>query len=201
MGCKGEKERSWGSEVTTYSMPPKMASENPMLDNLFRAIRPGGQDPLLRSGNLVTFIYQFWKNDPAPLLLVTDVTMGVRVRGLNLHYLTFPVLKNLLRSAAGNPITYQQIKGEQFIVNCFREFKWTGIRQIKKLDVNFLLTTMAVARSFDPNQIDAIRKSVREQLMRPTNQPATRLTGNTVSTPIPVQPVPTVQTVPTTPTI
>jgi hypothetical protein len=167
-----------------------------MLANLFRAIRPGGQDPLLRSGSLVTFSYQFWKNDPTPLLLITDANPGVRIRGLNLHYVTFPALKNLLRATAGRPITYQQIKGDQFIVNSFREFKWNGIRQIKKLDVDFLLTAMAVARSFDPNQVDAIRQSVREQLMRPTNQPATQMTGTRVTTPIPVQPAPTVATTP-----
>jgi hypothetical protein len=173
---------------------------NPMLANLFRAMRAGGQDQMLRSGTLVTFSYQFFKNDPTPLLLITDIVPGVRVRGLNVHYLTFPAIKQLLRSTGGRPVSYQQIKGDQFIVNSFREFKWAGIRQIKKLDVNFLLTVMATARGMDPNQIDAIRQSVREQLMKPTNPAANQMTGTQVATPVPVQRVQTAPVTPTAPT-
>jgi len=58
------------------------------------------------------------------------------------------------------------------MVKAFRSYKWNGIRQVKVLDTDFLLKVMATVRSFDPNQIQAIRESVQEQINRVVNPPA-----------------------------
>ena len=123
----------------------------------------------VKSGDLITFSYSNWKNDPSPLVIVADTIFGNRVRGVNLHYLTFPYIKNILRSNTVG-FSYRNIKGDKYIVDAFRTYKWSGIGMVKKLDTKFLLTVMATARSFDPNQIAAIRKTVEEQLRRSVNQ-------------------------------
>lgn len=147
---------------------------NPIFTNLFRPIDPMGQSNFVGKGSLVTFNYTFFVHDPYPLVVVTDVFPGNVMRGVNLHYLTFPYIKALIRSS--NPaFSYQNIKGDQYIVNAFRSYKWHGIRQIKKLDSDFILTVMATARSFDPNEIQAIRQSVKDQINMQMNPRASDL--------------------------
>lgn len=130
-------------------------------------------------GSLITFNYMYHKpgHDPAPLVLVTDV-WNKYVRGLNLHYLTFPTIKKLMFPTPGQSIcespqfTYQYIKGNDYIVSAFRQYKRDGIQQLKKLDCNFIVNALAISRSFDPNEIEAIRKQVREQIRRLGNPQA-----------------------------
>ena len=72
-----------------------------------------------------------------------------------------------------NPnFTYQYIKNNNYIISAFRQYKRSGIENIKKLDCQFVVNTIGISRSFDPNEIEAIRKSVREQISRMTNQQA-----------------------------
>jgi hypothetical protein len=128
----------------------------------------------LRKGALISFGYQWWKHDPYPLLIVTDVFSGDKIRGINLHYLTFPYIRNVLRTGGNNQaFSYANIKGDRYITNAFRSYKWNAIRQVRVLDVSFLLNIMGIVRSFDPSQIMAIRRSVQEQLRRATNPAAT----------------------------
>jgi len=130
-------------------------------------------------GSLVTFNYLFHKpgHDPAPMVLITDI-WAQYIRGINLHYLTFPVIKNLIYPAPGkslcdNPIfTYQYIKRNSYITSAFRQYKRNGIERLRKLDCAFIVNALAVSRSFDPNEIEAIRRSVREQIRRMVNEPA-----------------------------
>jgi hypothetical protein len=109
------------------------------------------------------------------------------MRGVNLHYLTFPYIKNLLRSGAGNQgFSYGNIKADPYIVNAFRSYKWQGIRQVKMLDSAFLLTVMATVRSFDPTQVAAIRQAVQEQIQREVNprpEPGTAVEATTAGVP------------------
>lgn len=129
-------------------------------------------------GSLISFFYQFHKpgHDPQPLVLVTDI--GNYLRGLNLHYLTFPTIKKLLFPAQGKPVcdsplmTYQYIKNDTYITSAFRQYKRNGIQNLKKLDCGFIVNALAMSRSFDPYEIEAIRKSVREQIQRIINPPA-----------------------------
>jgi hypothetical protein len=44
---------------------------------------------------------------------------------------------------------------------------------IKKLNCEFVVNAMGITRSFDPNEIEAIRRSVREQIRRMANPQAT----------------------------
>jgi len=130
-------------------------------------------------GSLVNFNYIFHKpgHDPAPMVLITDV-WGQYIRGINIHYLTFPVIKKLMFPGSGlsicdNPIfTYQYIKGNAYISSAFRQYKRTGIERLRKLDCAQIVNALAISRSFDPNEIEAIRRSVREQIRRMANPQA-----------------------------
>jgi hypothetical protein len=146
---------------------------NPLVSKLFTTLNKPNTNNFLKRGSLVAFGYQRWIHDPYPLVLVTDVWPGVGMRGLNLHYLTFPYIRSLLQQGCPNPaFSYQNIKGDAYIVGAFRSYKWASIRQVKMLDCDFLLTVMGTVRSFDPNQVQAIRRSVQEQIQRLVNPPA-----------------------------
>lgn len=163
----------------------------------------------ITQGTLMSFAYSFWKNDPYPLIIVTKVTPGKMIKGVNLHYLTFPYIKNLLSTQCNNPaFSWQSIKGQSYIENAFRSYKWGGIRQVKVLDCQFLLTIMGMVRSFDPAEIEIIRRQVQEQIRQQVNPKAYEVT-----TPVQQQPrtaappvtqiapaAPAVQQVPTVPT-
>lgn len=143
---------------------------DPKISKLFRDVK---QDAIIKKGSLVAFNYGFWIHDPYPLVIVTDVFPGKLVRGVNLHYLTFPFIKTILQGSCENVgFSYSNIRGDKYITNAFRSYKWPGIRQIKKLDCDFLLTVMATVRSFDPSQIQTIRESVQQQMSRTVNPPA-----------------------------
>lgn len=162
----------------------------PFVDVLLNSSRSNLSGALSR-GDLVSFSYAFHKpgHDPSPLVIVTDPDYPVRVtrpgaflsqyiRGINLHYLTFPVIKKLIfpnsnQSVCENPnFTYQSIKNNGYISSAFRQYKKNGIGSLRKLDCNFIVNSMAISRSLDPNEIEAIRKSVREQINRIINPPA-----------------------------
>lgn len=128
----------------------------------------------ITKGSLVNFNYTFHKpgHDPYPLVLITDIWQNY-IRGVNLHYLTFPDIKRLLQPNCNNPaFSYFNIKGDGYIVSAFRQYKKRGIRQIRKLDCAFLLNILASVRSLNPSEVEAIRRSVREQIQRLTNPAA-----------------------------
>ncbi len=138
---------------------------------------------IVQKGTLITFNYTFHKpnHDPYPLVLVTDRDFLVRsknridLRGVNLHYLGFNEIRNLLQSNCNNVnFSYDSLKQKQYIplINAFRQYKKNGMRQIKVLDCAFLLNVLASVRSISPSEVEAIRKSVREQITRLTNPAA-----------------------------
>lgn len=141
-------------------------------------------NPTIVRGSLITFNYLFHKpppgHDPWPLVLVTDVNYkgGLYLRGCNIHYLTFPVIKKLMFPSPGQSIcenpqfSYQYIKGDAYIKSAFRQYKKNGIQSVRKLDCKFIVNALAMSRSFDPNEIEAIRRSVREQIRRLANPQA-----------------------------
>ena len=147
------------------SLPGNLSAPNPI-------------NPVIGRGSLCTFNYLFAKpgHDPVPLVLITDPNYkDIYCRGINLHYLTFPTIKKLMFPAPGQSIcdnpqfTYQYIKGNEYIVSAFRQYKKKGIQSLKKLNCEFIVNAMSLSRSFDPNEIEAIRKSVREQIRRMAN--------------------------------
>ena len=126
---------------------------------------PNPVNPLIGRGSLCTFSYLYHKpgHDPVPLVLITDDSFprqgpkaGTCIRGINLHYLTFPTIKKLMFPAPGHSIcdspqfTYQYIKGNEYIVSAFRQYKKSGIQSLKKLNCDFIVNAMAISRSFDP---------------------------------------------------
>ena len=139
----------------------------------------------VQKGSLITFNYTFHKpyHDPYPLLLVTDKEFIVKsknrvdVRGVNLHYLSFNDIRVLLQSNCNNTnFSYSSLKQSGYISvinSAFRQYKRNGIRQVKILDCAFLLNVLASVRAISPSEVDAIRKSIREQISRLTNPAAT----------------------------
>jgi hypothetical protein len=106
------------------------------------------------------------------MVLITDTPrQGFNyIRGLNLNYLTFPTIKGLLQQFGENTnFSYGNIRGQQYIVSAFRQYKHPGISGIQKLNSPFLLNVLACARSVDPNEVEAIRKLVRDQIRQKTN--------------------------------
>ena len=132
-----------------------------------RANQYGPSVRTITNGSLVTFGYQFAKNDLYPLVILTRVT-GKYFSGLNLHYLSFNTIKEVLQKNqmnACNPLfDYQKVKLKTNLLGSFRRYKRVGIRNLKRLDCDLILNALATPRAIDPQQVEAIRQSVKEQI-------------------------------------
>lgn len=125
----------------------------------------------IKRGSLIAFQYMWYEHDPFPLCLVGKLWPNGMISGLNLHYLTFRYMKQLTNTFCGKMFHYGFIKGNQYIVNSYRSYKRDGRKQVKVLDCDFLNGVLKTARSFKPNEIEAIRQEVQKQLkqkMHPT---------------------------------
>lgn len=154
-----------------------------MNPNLFQTIEQclksnnalmGPKTPIIGKGSLCKFTYLYAKpgHDQTPMVLITDVWRDF-VRGININYLTFPAIKGLLQQfGENNGFSYSNIKGQEYIVSAFRQYKRLGISGIQKLNSAFLLNVLACSRSIDPNEIEAIRRMIREQIRQTTNTQA-----------------------------
>ena len=127
-------------------------------------------------GSLVAFNYpNSWAivpniiHDPYPLVIISDIWPSY-IRGVNLHYLTFPYIKNLLQGNSGNTsFSYYNIKGDNYLKNAFRMYVRVGMRRVKVIDSSFLLTVLGTMRSFAPGEIDNMKRYIQEQLSRQMN--------------------------------
>jgi hypothetical protein len=131
----------------------------------------GPQTPIIGKGSLCRFTYLYAKpgHDQTPMVLITDVWRDY-IRGINTNYLTFPTIKGLLQQFGENAgFSYNNVKGREYIVSAFRQYKRLGISGIQKLNSAFLLNALACARTIDPNEIEAIRRTIREQIRQTTN--------------------------------
>ena len=91
-----------------------------MVQSLFQPVTKGPvanpdpntpADPIVRKGSLISFNYMFMKHDPYPMVIVTDIMYGRRIRGVNLNYLTFRDIKRMLDQFGENPaFSYKNIK-------------------------------------------------------------------------------------------
>lgn len=157
---------------------------SPMMQQLFKSV--DNRIPIqntVTKGSLISFNYSFWAHDPYPMVIVSDIIQGNKIRGINLHYLTFNYVNSLLRTVSGNPaFSYSFIKNDTYITSAFRSYKWQGIKNIKKLDSNFILSIMGMVRSFDINEIEAIRKSIQQQMNVLLNPPADTISSNIPTT-------------------
>ncbi len=135
----------------------------------FRDVRPGA---------LVQFTYGSGNeriHDRTPLVILTDVNNRY-FRGLNLHYLTFPAIKKVLQksgmNACNNPFfNYKNnIKQDEYIKTAFRRYKRVNVRRLKILNCDFVLNVMASVRAIDPQEIEAIAETIKEQMLRTVQQ-------------------------------
>ncbi len=151
----------------------------------------------INKGSLISFNYTKWKHDPYPLVLITDITPGVKLRGVNLHYMTFNSIKNIIKNSCSNPgFSYSNIRGDKYIISAFRSYEWASIRQIKRFDCNVLLNIMATVRNYDPSESKAIREAVQQQLKQVVNTKADSMTTNP-ATPNVAQPTTPINQTPT----
>lgn len=140
-------------------------------------------------GSIIVFNYSYWKNDKTPCVLVSSVD-GTYLSGVNIHYLPFATIRGLLPSA--NPsFSYFSIKKNTYIVDAFRSYLIRGIdfSKAKIVDSKFLLQMMALANSFDPNQIKAIRQQIEQQLSMSSTQPQAAPSPATIFGTTPANPV------------
>lgn len=152
---------------------------NSNLGETVRANQFGPSVKRLGTGSLVQFTYGFVKpgpsHDKTPLVIVTDIN-NQYIRGLNLHYLDFRLIKRILQksgmNACGNPMfSYRNnIKQNIDIKTAFRRYKRIGVRRLKLLNCDFVLNVMGSVRAIDPQEVEAIREAIKEQLERTVKQ-------------------------------
>lgn len=138
----------------------------------------------LVGGTLVTFQYKFFKTDPYPLVIITSVNQGQFIKGINLHYLTFSYIKTVLQTHAGNTsFSWNQVKLDTYLSNAFRHYKWAGIawQSFRTLDAQLIVKVANMVRSIDPNEVRAIKQSIREQINQQMNVTADQLSAQTQS--------------------
>lgn len=158
-------------------MPP------PNLERLLQAVEwpnPGDRIQTVAKGSVITFSYVGQRtgrpiHDPYPLIIVSDLQIPGHpdiMRGVNLHYLTLPHVRNLIVNYANNPnFSYRYIKGDQFIVSAFRSYKRAGISRVRMLDVAFLKNLLTAVRALDVGEVDQIRAQIRLMMQQETGQP------------------------------
>jgi len=126
----------------------------------------------VKKGSLVSFNYMFHKagHDPNPNVMVTAAD-SFYVWGINVHYLTFPYIRNLLQKNCNNIMFgYPNIKSDKFVTSAFRQYKKNGIRSLKKLDCDFVLNLLGSARALTPGEVEAIRNTINDQMNQAINQ-------------------------------
>lgn len=132
----------------------------------------------LKKGSLIYMQYLYWHADPNPLVIVTDVGLD-RIRGINLHYLTFRYVKDLLNHYCGQSMfSYKFIMHDPYIVNAFRTYKKSGLRNLQLLDCDVINTQLEPRRKaykYNPQEIKSIRDLLRQQLQRLANPKAQEL--------------------------
>lgn len=200
-----------------------MPVSNRIIESLFRPINNDvvtNPNPRIspnpfpfKKGNLITFNYTFWKHDPYPLLIISpppkqpEVVFGVgKLWGLNLHRLTFNDMKSLLNNSKNPSFSYlNNIKNFTNLKGAYRSYKWSGVRQVKVLNYEFLLNVISTIRSFDPAEVQIIRKNVQEQIKQQINPKSYEVNTKQLNTinkePTQIGVVPTVKTIPTVPTV
>jgi len=116
-------------------------------------------------------------HDPYPMVILTDIWPQY-IRGLNLHYLTFPYIKNILSAHGGNAaFSYVHIKPDKYMAQAFRMYVRAGVRRPRRLDTQWLMEVLASVRSFAPGQLEAIRKNIEMQIQQRLQTKADELTS------------------------
>jgi len=124
----------------------------------------------INRGSLISFYYPHSLapkpnaiHDPYPLVIITDI-WPTYLRGVNLHYLTFPYIKRILQSSNMNYNYQSNVKGDGYIAGAFRTYFRRGMRNVKKLDSDFLVNILTSVRSFSESEIERVRQEIRQQI-------------------------------------
>ena len=137
-----------------------------------------GRSLFARTGSLVSFNYASWKNDPYPLIIVIENDPAKdKISGVNLHYLTFRDIKEVISRAGKMGFSYRSVSDSRPFRDAYRSYKKTGVRQMKVLDPSYLLGVMGMVRSYDPAEVQIIRRQVQEQIRMQINPKATQPTN------------------------
>ena len=163
----------------------------------FRPVRPYKKSVgsfQVTAGSLIRFQYTLWKHDPYPMLIVMDRLPGGDIRGVNLRYLTLNYVVFLIQQYCGKAFSFQNVAMNDIFVKSFRRYKSFGMRNIEMLDCEFILKTIDMIRTHDPNQEQAMRESIQKQLQRQMNPTAEELQTPTQRNITPTSPVPPVRT-------
>ena len=135
-------------------------------------------------GDLIAFHYPFSLakrpniiHDPYPLVIVTDVWPSM-IRGVNLHYLTFPYIRQILNPNCGNNnFTYSNIRADKYIASAFRVYYRQGVKQPKKMDCAWLLQLLGAVRKWSPDDIERVRQDISKQIQDRLRVKADELTA------------------------
>jgi hypothetical protein len=129
-------------------------------------------------GSLVSFNYTFWRHDPYPLIIVVENNPASdKISGINLHRLTFPSIRDLIARTGKMGFSYKSVSDDENFKAAYRSYKRAGIRQMKVLDSKFLLSVMSAVRSYDPAEVQIIRRQVQEQIRQQINPKASQMTN------------------------
>jgi hypothetical protein len=134
-------------------------------------------------GSLISFYYpKSWAtypnviHDPYPMVILTDIWPDY-IRGLNLHYLTFPYIKKILQTYGGQNFTYTSIRPDAYMAQAFRMYVRRGVQRPKLLDMPWLQSVLQEARSFSPGEVEKIRMSIQKQIQQRLQAKANELTS------------------------
>lgn len=117
-------------------------------------------------------------HDPRPMIIITDIWQPNYIRGLNLHYLTFPYVKKILQTWAGNQgFSYSHIRADRYMASAFRMYNIRGVRRPKRLDSEWLKTVLQSVRSFDAGEIEKIRMNIQQQIQARLQLKANEMTA------------------------
>lgn len=133
----------------------------------------------LTKGSIIAFKYDFFKHDPYPTIVVTNVTREF-ISGLNIHILTFYKINHLLGkkiNACENPaFSYNLVKGDGYIIKAYRKYKKIGMRSVKIFDCDTFLKILGIPRVLTPKEAKIIRNDVTNQINKSTNVNADQIT-------------------------
>lgn len=165
------------TQPTTPVQPNQINSQQKQPQQVFKRI----YYPTVKSGSLVSFQYTFYKHDPNPLVLCTGKWADGKVAGVNLHYLTYNYIKNLINQFCGKQFNYQSIKADKFIKKSFRSYRKEGVRNIKLMDCAYLNQMLNNIRTYNPTEVEAMRQYIRKQINQKMGTNVSEMTGNPVT--------------------
>lgn len=117
-------------------------------------------------------------HDPRPMVIITDIWPPHYIRGVNLHYLTFPYVKKILETWGGNQgFSYSNIRADRYMATAFRMYNIRGVRRPKRLDSEWLKTVLQSVRTFDAGELEKIRSSIQQQIQARLQIKANELTA------------------------